>query len=321
MTNYSSLDICCRFVLRLAFVGCCIASGALGQQSDDSFDIVRFLTYQSLFRFRSPGDLVLETCGVDARGREDRAALNSLIELGGKAVPALEQAFDSLEGNSWQSPYATNNKWLLYAYARIKGATAFPRLWKLGGNYDVDLLGLNLDDALALSLNLTSYISSLRSPLRIFRCHEQQPRDALDLLVLAWERDDLQWLETTLGPHASAALNSSLAGKTWSQLRSELWPGAMGARVAVGYRFAVPGYWSEPEALLQIDQRELDGPPDTEAPTLDTTFTNKAGVVCGSYRLSFVRAPMPAPPGYLKYLVDNRNPIELFRVIANCAAR
>jgi hypothetical protein len=103
-------------------------------------------------------------------------------------------------------------------------------------------------------------------------------------------------------------------------MRAELWQGKSGGGVAVGYRFEVPGRWSEPEETLEQESGVLAAP-ITEGPhfDLDTQFTNRSGGDCGRHSVKFVETPAGVGPGHLMYLVDNSDIGDLLSLIAACA--
>jgi len=272
--------------------------------------LVKFLTYQS-GRPKRPGAAVVLGCGTDQAGREDRAAAESLVSLGAKAVPAIEEGLDSI--NTWKG----NPRWLLYAYARIQGPATFARLWAMYSNPESFSFQLSLDDALALSFGLTSYVSSFRPSVRVF-CHSAGPVAALDQLVLAWEKGDRRWLEACLGPHAKAALNSLMEGRTWAAMRAELWHGPPSGEVAVGYRFEIRAGWAEPEWAWE-DYTGGSAYASDNAPELNTRFATRTGGACGQESIGFLKAPGDPPPGDLTYLVDQSRIESLLRLIGSCA--
>ncbi len=113
--------------------------------------------------------------------------------------------------------------------------------------------------------------------MRIIHCSRyEEPRDVLDQLILAWERNDRPLLEASLAPGARAALNSLLAGTTWVGLRGELWPDRSGGGVALGYRFDISGRWSEPEETLEEDRAYGDAALSSANPDLDTLLKPSA---------------------------------------------
>ena len=272
--------------------------------------LVKFLTYQSSDRPRTQFSV---GCGL---WNTDRAAARSLAELGSSAVPEIEQALDSIERRGQASEFAVNSGWLLIAYARIEGAAALPRLRALMAPR-FGFVAVDLGYSIALSLGLTSYVSSLVRPLPIVHCGRlEESRYALDQLILGWERDDRPWLEASLGPNARDGLKTLLAGRTWGAMRATLWHGKSEV-VATGYRFDAPGGWSDPPEALGAESEHRDVSHPTN-PELGAMFKDSSGEDCGRYRLRFVRDGQGL---FSRYLIDNADLGELLQLIGSCAAK
>src|SRR5262249_28332706 len=153
-------------------------------------DFIRFLNYASDDR---KNRRLVFSCGL---WNADRAAAQSLAKFGTRAATEIEQALDSIERRGRSSEFAVSAGWLLIAYARIKGPAAFSRLREMRSNPGLRFLALSLDESAALSLGVTSYVSSFREPLPVTHCdRESDPRDGLDQFILAWERNDPSRLE------------------------------------------------------------------------------------------------------------------------------
>src|SRR5206468_571240 len=101
-----------------------------------------------------------------------------------------------------------NSKWLLLAYARIRGPAAYPRLRAMADNPRLRYLSGDVDQSLAIALDLTSYISASRIANEFVCCRSEEPRHALDQLILAWLQGNRQRMEEALGPHARLSLDS-----------------------------------------------------------------------------------------------------------------
>src|ERR1700683_219887 len=117
-------------------LGTAIAAGGALSQAVGKFpaDIIRLLTYQS-GRKLDPSLALGFTCGsLGTEIAENRAMAKSLVELGRSATPDLAKALDSVDARGDRSEYFINSAWLIYAYARIEGSAAYPRLWKMVGN-------------------------------------------------------------------------------------------------------------------------------------------------------------------------------------------
>ena len=263
---------------------------------------------RALIEFLSRSTMVermgLFSCGSVNR---HRAAAISLANHGASAIPALNDALDSIEGRGRQStPFHAG--WLLLAYARIQGPSATPRLRRMLANPRLAFLQRYLDEAVALSLSLTSYLSAPREPelgdppqgvrFRTIRCTtgSEEPRDALDLLIRAWASNDRPLLEACLGPAARTALNSSQPSIVWRRWRA-------GVGIAVGYRFEVPGRWSEPDETLE---------------ELETQFSNNSGAGCATHKVTF-RKVLENTDSSPMYVVDNDDIAGILRSISACA--
>jgi len=253
-----------------------------------------------------------ELTGCGDRG--DRGSAVSLAKLGGASIPWLEEALDSIEKYGLASVYARGTAWMSLAYARNMGPAAAPRLRRLIADPKLGWFRTKLDHSVALSLGITSYVTEFTEGP--FQCRLQEPRDGLDRLILGWKQNDRETIENNLGPNARAALKLLLDGRDWDTMRAELGAGKS-AGDSVGYRFDIPGRWSEPEETLEPEKTY-----PTEAirellhAELPTHFKNRSGDDCGSHRVTFLRTDEEYP----HYLVDDSDLGELLRLIATCAA-
>jgi len=339
----------------LGFALLVAAGGATGQTVPQSpAELIRYLTYQSDRPDRhggKKGENLAFDCGqLLGQGQDDRALATSLVKMGESAVPAIEEALDSYEARGGKSNVPSQAGWVLLAYARIKGPAAFPRLHRLIGNPNLAYRAGSIDFSIALALGLTSYVSSFarmpalddthvctvagstaeelkvtpcvppsreKSPFRIHCGRGDEPKDALDDLILAWETDDRLLLETNLGPNAGLALEQLLKGKTWAAMRSELWPGPSERGVEVGYRFDIAGRWSEPDEMLLEERAPRGFEGDTARPQIETLFTNSSGGACGKVLLKFSKSWRDWG---LQSSVDNANFGDVLKLIASCAS-
>jgi hypothetical protein len=295
----------------LAVLGLTLASGARCQfQSQSPAELVEFLTKSSSPGESQPG---VGSCGIDQQEAFERGAAKALVDRGAASAQAVEKALDSFE----EGAHLRNAKRLMYAYATILGPAAFPRLSRLASDPRLDNSAIAVDDSIAISLGLTSYVSSSGPARPVFRCRGPELHDALDQFISGWERDDRARLEASLGPEARAAMSSLLAAGGWAQLRAVLWPTRSSGRGAVGYRFVVPHQWSLPE-MASIEHADAS----TDAPVLVTRFTTRTGEECGSLRISFLKVLGPTATEYTEaYLVNDPNLAGLLRLIGSCAAQ
>src|SRR5436309_381540 len=84
-----------------------------------------------------------------------------LAALGSRAVPAIEKGLSSLEVKGLSSDYAKNSGWLLLAYAKVVGPSSRIRLESFREIPSCEFLYSSVDRAIALALNLTSYVSAV----------------------------------------------------------------------------------------------------------------------------------------------------------------
>jgi hypothetical protein len=260
-------------------------------------------------------------CGLIDGTLWERRTAGDLVQLGRTALPALERALDSVEKKGWQSDLYENAHWLFFAYARVLGPAAAPRLLRMRKNPKLAEMRRSIDDALALSFRLTSYVSGAGGPSPSLGCRGEQPRDALDQLVESLERGDLTGLQKVLGPEARAALGHDLVSRSWETLRRKSWHLQPGVDYALGYRFEIEGRWSEPEETLEQPREEYRGPlVAADRFSLETQFTNSAGKGCGRHEVDFLTTK--TPPSLIQeiYRINNTDIEDLLRSIAACAS-
>jgi len=166
-----------------------VRGGLVSGQGRNPYDLIRFLSHQS---DRPKCDLSDHLCGAE-EAREDREATALLVKAGAAALPDLERAMDSIEAYGLDSEYGWDlGNSLFYAYAKIEGPAALPRLQRIIRNpalhpavigEDIDLF--RLDDNIALALGLTSYVSAVHRPLEY---SGRAPERAWDLrqFAAAW---------------------------------------------------------------------------------------------------------------------------------------
>ena len=233
-------------------------------------------------------------------------------------MPELERAFDSLEKYGQKSEFATNTGWLLLAYAQIKGPAALPRLRKMIGNPSLDFLGLSLDDSIALSLGLTSYLHKSVTG-RVGRCGAPEPRDTLNQFIQSWMAGDRVLFEETLAPIAGARPTNLLAGRSWAEMQAELGSKGLRRNLGMGYRFDVSGRWAEPEEMLKETRSVGVAVPHGPSFALDTLLKDGMGNDCGRLRIEFVEGS-DAAMGRRGYLIGNDNLPAILNSISSCAA-
>jgi hypothetical protein len=236
----------------------------------------------------------------------------------------MNDALDAFEKRGREAPgklFASGP--LFAAYAASQGKAAYPRLSRMIRNPRLHSVQSALDNAVAISLGLTSYVDDLRRPWGLLLCREQEPRDALDDVIIAWENGDRNSLGESLGPDANSALTALLRGTTWAAVRARLWH-ANTRGIAVGYRFEIADPWAQPYGTLDSEVAGQGIDPGRSLPDsaeIDTSFTNASGSDCGRRLVKFVRVQYPGISGRSKYVVENDDLSDLLGVIGTCAAR
>jgi hypothetical protein len=283
-------------------------------------DLIRRLTNQ-VGRTPGPiGQLGIFTCGsYYAESGENRVLARALVSLGAASIPHLDAAFDAIEDRGLRSPFAENAVWMFFAYAKIEGTSAYARLRNMASDPKLVSLQAGLDASIALSLGLTSYVSDSRKMSSGVVCRNEQPRDALDRLFLAWEKDDRRSFEAQLGPSARAALKALLNGTTWAEVRTDYWRGKRAHGIALKYRVDTPGPWSEPPETLEDKVEGIAATPAQPAEfRLNVHLRSGPGVECGDRAVVFVRTAS-GETSIGRYLIDNSDIASLLRAMTTCA--
>jgi hypothetical protein len=273
--------------------------------------LVKFVTYQN----RSDAYDGTLTCVADSPAKKkDQDAIERLVSLGERSVPALEQEFGAISKKGENGQYTPNLQRLFYVYARVRGARAFPLLRDMELRPHFSSETVPIDGAIAVALGLTSYLSIAHPSERLLAaCQGQQPRDALDQMIVSWERGDPLWFETSLGETAARAV-AVKDDDEWQAFRRTFWRDAPNA--AIGYKFQIPGSLSEPSMPIPFQARV---PNEEEKLDLDTAFYDRNGRNCGHMMIKFIQGATPKPPGYLRYVVDNPNIADVLQLISACA--
>jgi hypothetical protein len=202
---------------------------------------------------------------------------------------------------------------------------------------------VSLDQSVALSLGLTSYVSAFRKtddhqcrvgnseavtlssrpckpasseiPIGTVHCNRAlEPRDALDRFILAVQTGNRLLREWSLGPRAKSSLGQ-LPKKTGRAMQVQSGSGVP----ALGYRFMVAGRWSEPEENL-VQDRQPGNPAGTDInPELEAAFTTRTGGPCGQMRIRFSSTSTTPFSDLGEYFVDSLNLVELINLVTACA--
>jgi hypothetical protein len=256
-------------------------------------------------------------------GREpavDRAIAKALVALNDSALPDIEEAFNSIPAK--REEFSPSFRWLLFAYAQIRGKAACGRLRVMVENPTLRFLRGDLDQSLAIALGLTSYVSASRVADE-FICCRDEPRHSLDRLILAWMQGNRSQIEEELGPTAHSAFTSLLSKQTWITLLREMWGGEPHANAGVGFRFDRSDDWVKPEETLDSDLQarrrrvNLDDWPAN--PKIATQFVDGSGKTCRKRDVTFQRVPKFAGSLWTKYVIDEADMPGLLRTIATCA--
>jgi hypothetical protein len=218
-----------------------------------------------------------------------------------------------LKKDGEDSPYFSG--WFLFAYARAQGPAAASRLVRMFRSPKLDSLQISLDRAIALSLGLTSYVSSGRESGQMIVCRRQEPKDALDEFLWALERGDRLEFESSLGPEARIAVDRLLEGKSWEAVHQELWPALPRGQNGVGYRFDIRGRWSQPAETLEENRDDGDDPLTEPEVALESQFKTSSGKSCAKLLVGFKKV---IQFGRARYLVDNTNLNDLISSIGVC---
>ena len=322
----------------------CLIAGSLAHGQSNNASPVELLRH-----LMTPQDDLSHAVFDCATGRaaEKRsiAEVQPLIQKGAAAIPAVEDALGVAEVR-WETTaqIQSEDMWLPFLYAKLKGPDAYPRLKALYSNraFTMNLIALSLDESVALAFGFTSWVSVYSgsqlkadhaSSLRIGRCdHWLEPRYSLDDLLHGWLADDRPVLEASLAPKAKTALDEMLKNQTWSALRAGLW-GKAGRSFGMGYRFEIAGSWSVPETTLAEPAPVTLIPGSPETFNIPTQFYDASGDECGSLSITFTETPLPgarldpAPGVDGKYLhgasrplVDSSNLADILKLAAACSA-
>jgi hypothetical protein len=236
--------------------------------------LVKFVTYQN----RSEAfDGAIECVPTSPSQKRDQEVIDRLVSLGERSGPAIEEEFAAVSKKGENGRYTPNIQQLFYAYAKVRGPRAFPRLREMELSQQFSFVTGTLDGAIAVALGMTSYLSIAHSSARIVvACLGQQPRDALDQMIVAWERGDRLWFETSLGETAARAV-AVKDDDEWQAFRRTFWQDDPIA--AVGYKFQVPANLSEPSIPIQAHVPDVN---PFFRPRFDTISDEERGNGCPS---------------------------------------
>jgi len=286
-------------------------------------DLVRLLLGESENGPSARAAAVGPDCSGSAARQQRRELALALVRMGDSAVPSMRSALTAFERDAAPGKMY-RSEFLLYAFAKNQGEAAAPRLRSMIRQSKYHPIQYILDNAMALSLGITSYVDDTRRPSGMFLCRAQEPRDALDDLVIAWQAGDRALLDKSLGPAAKSTLEALPGGGGWAEFRRSLWPGKA-AGGSVGYRFDVPGPLAEPAESLdaEIERQRIVPGRSSNGAVIDikTYFSNGSGAACGSLKVTFLGINDPSFPGRARYVIDNSNLGDLLRLVGSCATK
>jgi hypothetical protein len=291
---------------------CSMTIGVGHTQGQSVHSLIELLTYQSGRQWHPNG---VVTCGSLYQDTlENRRVADSLVNLGDVAVPELQGALDSVLKEGETSRFVRNAGFLGYAYAKLKGPSAYPLLRTLINRAGLESLRQPFANSVSVAFGLTSYVDSSITPNR-GGCRAPEPRDALNQLLAAWLRGDRRQFESSIGPQGKAALRGLLDETSWTATREKLLHSGNTGHVALGYTLRIGGRWSQPEGTAQAEA-PIDLAQYPRNPEVDTHFSDGSGKPCGDYTLRFRRVESDFLP---KYEIDNSNLGTLLRMISACA--
>lgn len=218
---------------------------------------------------------------------EKRAAL-ALVAMGNASRAHLERAIDELDAGGSSNPCGV--EWLLYTYARVRGAAAYPRLMKMLENPRLSHLNREIEIAMAGSLDLTSVITSRDKPGELYGQTQQLgglpsaviPQQALDRLVLGLLTGDRKLIVDVLTSSARESFDKFTKMHTWEGVRRRFLPSQQDSLLVVAYRLFLSTGPAEP---LRPDFHFDPEPPPSRL--TGTVEFYRDGIICGKHSLNF----------------------------------
>ena len=296
----SLLSLYCQLLGSLCF------AAQQAQQSPE--ELVKLLTDKAEELFSLAGSGYPVVC--------NQAAFQ-LVRLGRVSLPAIEKALDSIETKRGKARELPAAPWLLYAYASIEQREAYPKLRRMLLNPRLVLRSIWFERSIALSLQLTSFRSTVRGKALIRTFRLEVPQKALDQFLLAWILNDQPAFEETLSPRAKLDLARLLKKQSWRTLRLEHLKKSKELVVAFGYRFlghplGIPmGFLQEQPVVL----------PTIEANPTYQVELYSWGRSCATVRVSFTEFKESQSSIYRLFQVDTENVEALLKELSPCLAR
>jgi hypothetical protein len=258
-----------------------------------------------------PSKVQLLTCGGYAA---ERRVARELALRGPAALPEIRSNLISIEAQADQNGGV---HWLLLALARIEGTNAYPDLRRILDEPRLAVLSNTADEAIALALGLTSYVSKNRRWGVLSDCGPSfQPREAMDQLILSTLQANDAELEASLGAATRVAFDR------WRKQKHNIAKAKPG-NPSVGYRIDTAGSWGDPPETLEgaVSIHAGDGP----AYELPVFLKDAAGKDCGRASIRFTnQMTFPLRGGdipKLSFLIDSPDIGYIVEMISSCASR
>lgn len=269
------------------------------------------------------------SCGIDNR---NRLIASTIADLGKVSLPFLEKVLSDLETAGVKSRYFMNARWVYIAFARIQGPSSFGRLRQLMNTTEHHQE--SLDDAVALALGITSYVSARsREPAGRTCNRVGEPRFAMNRIALGCQQADLSMIQSALSDKGKAALAALLRTKTLRQVMDRSGKITPGVDAAVGFKFSAPDEFSEPieplkapQILQQPFQTSDEMTPirmltESMPMTLSALLFDRLGNRCKTIVIQFSENPSFSINSPILYLIDDTNLDDLLGRLAYCSSK
>lgn len=245
--------------------------------------------------------------------------------MGDAALPAIAKGLDVLLER--QDPRnLCGAEWFLYAFARIRGAAAYPRLTELLVSPQLRPLNRQIENAMVVSLGLTSLVSALDVPgqepgdtlaaLAFAKADGYRvPQSSLDLFLLGWIQGRDGLIEESLSPVAREGFRRLRSSPAWDGLR---YPAALDERrsiLGVGYKLSLPGGMVD---LPGVNSLRLNEPHSRNISGRAEFYSN--GKSCGEHTLHFLDVAGSSQSPGLKwhFVIDNSDIEALLNSLKKC---
>ncbi len=303
-----------KTLFRVALVTSLGTAALSAQTSPSAEDLVASLTMEKAC-----------TTSAFTTPHEKRKAM-ALLALGAAALPAIAKGLDVLLER--QDPRnLCGAEWFLYAFARIRGEAAYPRLAELLVSPQLRPLNRQIGNAMVVSLGLTSLVSALDVPgqkpgdTRASLAYAQAdgyrvPQSSLDLFLLGWIQGRDGLIEESLSPVAREGFRRLRSSPAWDRLR---YPASLdGGRsiLGVGYKLWLP------DGMVDLPGSDsplrLDEPHDRNVSGRAEFYSN--GKSCAEHTLHFldVAGSSQSPDLKWHFVIDNSDIEALLNSLTKC---